>query len=100
MSTSKMLKIGQKIKAARKIKRITQDELAKVIGVSDKSISAYESDRANPPLSVVEKISKATNQSLNFFLEETIETSILSKLTEVENQFKEIKRLLKRRKLV
>jgi len=95
-----MLKIGQKIKAARKIKRITQDELAKVIGVSDKSISAYESDRANPPLSVVEKISKATNQSLNFFLEETIETSILSKLTEVENQFKEIKRLLKRRKLV
>jgi transcriptional regulator with XRE-family HTH domain len=95
-----MFKIGQKIKAARKIKRITQDELAKVIGVSDKSISAYESDRANPPLSVVEKISKATNQSLNFFLEDTIETSILSKLMEVENQFKEIKRLLKRRKLV
>ena len=95
-----MLKIGQKIKAARKIKRITQSELAKVIGVSDKSISAYESDRANPPLSVVEKISKATNQSLNFFLEETIETSILSKLTEVESQFKEIKRLLKRRNLV
>ena len=100
MSTSRMFKIGQKIKAARKIKRITQDELAKVIGVSDKSISAYESDRANPPLSVVEKISKATNQSLNFFLEDTIETSILSKLMEVENQFKEIKRLLKRRKLV
>ena len=95
-----MLKIGQKIKAARKIKRITQDELANIIGVSDKSISAYESDRANPPLNVVEKISKATNQSLNFFLEESVETSILSKLTEVENQFKEIKRLLKRKNIV
>ncbi len=95
-----MLKIGQKIKAARKIKRITQDELARVIGVSDKSISAYESDRANPPLNVVEKISKATNQSLNFFLEESIETSILSKLTEVENQFKEIKKLLKGKNIV
>lgn len=95
-----MLKIGQKIKAARKIKRITQEELAKVMGISDKSISAYESDRAVPPLSVVEKISKATNQPLSFFLEETIETSILSKLREVETQFKEIKELLKKEKLI
>jgi transcriptional regulator with XRE-family HTH domain len=95
-----MLKIGQKIKAARKVKRITQEELARAIGVSDKSISAYESNRANPPLNVIEKISKITNQSLGFFLEETIEVSILSKLREVEAQFEEIKKLLKKEKLV
>lgn len=95
-----MIKIGQKIKSARKIKRITQEDLAKAIGVSDKSISAYESNRANPPLDVVEKIANATNQHLGFFLEETIESSILSKLREVEIQFKEIKKLLKKEKLV
>lgn len=95
-----MLKIGQKIKAARKIRRITQDELAKVIGVSDKSISAYESSRANPSLNMVEKIAKATNQPLSFFLEETVEISILSKLREVEVQFKEIKKLLEKEKFI
>ncbi|MFA6185228.1 MAG: helix-turn-helix transcriptional regulator [Candidatus Shapirobacteria bacterium] len=95
-----MLKIGQKIKAARKIRRITQEELANAMGVSDKSISAYESDRANPPLSVIEKISKVTDQPLSFFLEETIETSILSKLREVEIQFKEIKKLLEKEKFI
>lgn len=95
-----MIKIGSKIKSARKIKRITQEELAQAIGVSDKSVSAYESDRANPPLSMVEKISKATNQPLSFFLEETIEVSILSKLREIETQFKEIKSLLKKDKLI
>jgi len=95
-----MLKIGQKIKAARKIKRITQEELAKAMGVSDKSISAYESNRANPPLNVIEKISKITNQPLNFFLEETTEISILSKLREIEFQFNEIKKLLEKEKFV
>jgi len=95
-----MSKIGQKIKAARKIRRVTQEELANAMGVSDKSISAYESGRANPPLNVVEKISKVTNQPLSFFLNDTVETSILSKLREVETQFKEIKRLLKKEKFI
>lgn len=95
-----MLKIGQKIKAARKIRRITQEELARAMGVSDKSISAYESNRANPPLHVIEKISKVTDQPMSFFLEETVEISILSKLREVETQFKEIKKLLKKEKFI
>lgn len=95
-----MIHVGKKIKEARKLKRITQEDLASVVGISDKSISAYESNRAVPPLDVLEKIANATNQSLNFFLEETVEGSILSRLKEVEEQFQEIKKLLKKEKLI
>ena len=91
--------IGTKIKAARKLKRITQEDLAAAIGVSDKSISAYESNRTNPPIPVLEKIAKATNQPLNYFMEESVEVSIASRLKEIETLFQEVKKLLKEQKL-
>lgn len=95
-----MIHVGKKIKDARKFKRITQEDLADAIGVSDKSISAYESNRARPPLHVLEKIALATGKPLHFFVEETVESSVLSKLKEVEEQFKEIKKLLKKEKII
>lgn len=93
-----MVKIGQKIKAARKRKQITQEDLARVVGVSDKSISAYESERAQPPIQVLEKIAKNTDQSLSYFLDEEKETTIITKLRNVETQLMEIKALLKKQK--
>lgn len=93
-----MVNVGQKIRQARKLKRITQDDLAQAIGVSDKSISAYESMRANPPLSVLEKISKATNRPLSYFIEENTEASVLAKLRDVEEELQEIRELLKKQK--
>lgn len=92
-----MHKLGEKIKQARKVKHITQDDLAQAIGVSDKSISAYESDRISPPIKVLEKIAGETGQSLTYFLEEKVEDSILAKLNEIEKLFSEIKNLLKKR---
>lgn len=91
-----MVKVGKKIKLARKTKRITQEDLAMAIGVSDKSISAYESGRISPPLKVLEKIANSTDHSLSYFLEENVETSILAKLNEIERQFMEVKKLLKK----
>lgn len=37
---------------------LTQDELARKIGISKKSISAYETGRAVPPLRIALKIAK------------------------------------------
>ncbi|MEP7167249.1 MAG: helix-turn-helix transcriptional regulator [Candidatus Woesebacteria bacterium] len=87
--------VSKRIKEARKKIQITQEELASAIGISDKSISAYESDRIEPPLQVLEKIAAATKQPLRFFIEDTIESAILSKLADVETQLKEIQALLK-----
>lgn len=91
-----MLKIGEKIKKARKIRQITQSQLAKITGVSDKSISAYESNRVKPPVYVLEKIARMTGQSISFFLEDSPEGMILSKLREIEKQFTEIKAILEK----
>lgn len=88
------MNIGKKIRSARKIKQITQEDLARAIGVSDKSISAYESERIHPPIAVLEKIADTTHHSLTYFLEDSVESSILSKLETIEKEFKEIKQLL------
>ncbi|HTK03706.1 MAG TPA: helix-turn-helix transcriptional regulator [Alphaproteobacteria bacterium] len=90
-----MSQLGEKIKKARITKEITQEDLAKAIGVSDKSISAYESGRVSPPIVILRKISAETSQPLNYFLEEKAELSVLSKLEKIERDFEEIKRLLK-----
>ena len=86
--------LAKRIKSARLTCRLSQVVLARQIGVSDKSISAYESNRVSPPLKVLEKIAEQTDQTLTFFLEDSIDSAILAKLKEVERQFKEIKFLL------
>lgn len=90
-----MLKIGYKIKQARKNRHITQENLAGAVGVSDKSISAYELNRAEPPLKILEKIAEETGQPFSYFVEENPQSQILSKLTMVEKELEEIKQLLR-----
>lgn len=92
-----MKNIGQKIKQARNDRRITQEALAKAIGVSDKSISAYESGRVQPPLEALEKIASYTDQSLTYFIEPTNDSNIIKKLNEVQIIFEEIKSLLQKK---
>lgn len=87
--------LGNKIREARKIKRVTQEELATAVGVSDKSISAYESGRIDPPLAILERIAQTTDHTVQYFLEESTESTILAKLTEIQRLFEEIKAALK-----
>jgi transcriptional regulator with XRE-family HTH domain len=86
-----MRKVGMMIKIARKTRRITQSDLAKAIGVSNKSVSAYESGRIQPPLKMLEKIADSTEHDVEFFVGGYIESKIFAKLNEIEKLFKEIK---------
>lgn len=52
------MRIGEKIKTARKQKGLTQDELAKQVGLSTMSIRRYESGERICPQSEFAKISK------------------------------------------
>ncbi len=86
-----------KIRSARKQARLSQQELSEAIGVSDKAISAYEVGRSAPRLKVLTKISVATNQSLSYFLSnqpEEISDHILTKLTSIEQELKQLRQLL------
>jgi transcriptional regulator with XRE-family HTH domain len=54
--------IGQKIKQARKVKGITQEELGKIVGVQKSAIAKYESGRVvNIKRSTLQKIASALN---------------------------------------
>lgn len=89
--------LAKRIFKARKEAHLSQQALAQTIGVSDKSISAYEKGRAAPSIDKLKKIAASTNQSLNFFTEEKIEKNMVSsKLNKIEQELKEIKKLLKK----
>ena len=57
----------EKIKRARIEARLSQKELAKKIGVSSKTISAYETGRAIPPVFTLVKIAKAVDFPFDIF---------------------------------
>lgn len=63
----KITELAKRIKAARLEKQLSQQELGRALGISDKTISAYESSRATPPLPTLIKMSVILKKDLNFF---------------------------------
>lgn len=53
------LTFGEKVRAVRKKKGITQVEFAKIIGVTQRVVSYYENSSENPSIALVDKIAKA-----------------------------------------
>lgn len=95
----KTVDIAKRIRQAREEAHLSQEELAEAVGVSDKSISAYEKGRANPPLNKLKMIAQSTSHSLHYFTDENIDQATLaSKLESIEKQFQEVKKLLKKSK--
>ncbi len=89
--------LATRIKTARKEARLSQQDLASGIGLSDKSISAYEQGRSTPPFSKLKQIAQVTDHPISYFTNavtdhETIDTIILS----IERELQEVKKLLKK----
>lgn len=55
----------QNIKKARVSSELSQKELAKKLGISDKTVSAYETGRAIPPTPTLAKIAEITKVSMS-----------------------------------
>ena len=55
---------GHEIKKLRQELNLSQERFGKKIGVSGKSISAYETGRVMPPLKIMEKIAKVYKTKL------------------------------------
>lgn len=88
--------LSKKIRQARVDANLSQEELAQAIGVSDKSVSAYEQGRATPPFKKLQDIASKTNHSLTYFTEEkTDQAALKNKLKSIEKELEEIKKLLK-----
>ena len=55
---------GKIIKELREMKQLTQVELANIIGVSDKTISKWETGKGLPDISLIEPLAKALEVSV------------------------------------
>lgn len=62
------MNIGEKIKNARKEKKMTQRELAESIGKGFSTVQKYELNLIQPPVDVIEDISKVLSVSVNYLL--------------------------------
>lgn len=60
--------IGNRIKKERAKKKITQEELAKMIGVSPSTIGMYEQNRREPDYKTLVELSKIFNCSVDYLL--------------------------------
>ncbi|MBI3443081.1 helix-turn-helix transcriptional regulator [Candidatus Woesebacteria bacterium] len=90
-------RLASRIRQAREATSLSQASLARAIGVSDKSVSAYELGRAVPPLAKLKKIASQTNQPLVFFTEDDVDEFVVAgKLAKVERQLADIKRIIRK----
>ncbi len=88
--------IGKKIKKIRDGYNLSQDRFAKRIGLSGKTISAYERGRTSPPLKVLDKISSIYNTPI-VNMNDVHKYELRSKINNIESELLHLKELLKDR---
>ena len=59
------MKIGNRIKEIRQIRKLSQDDLGKLIGVSKQAISMYERGERSPDIDTLTKIAEVLNVDIN-----------------------------------
>ncbi len=68
---------GKKLKDARIENGLSQRSLGLSIGLSDKTISSYESSRSYPSLDILKKLTEKLGRSFDYFLSSDSEKDIL-----------------------
>jgi len=65
------MSIGFQIRWARESKKLTQQELAKRIGIPRETISHYENDKMTPGAANLKKIADALDKPVDYFFQKT-----------------------------
>lgn len=79
---------GTILKNLRLEKNITQKDLAKHLGVSDRSVGYYETGQRTPPPDILEKIADYFNVTVDFLLGRTEERNPYSEKN-IEEEYKD-----------
>ncbi len=78
---------GERLTAVRKRKKISQDELAKAIGVHAPVIGRYERDEVKPSIEVAAKIAEALGVSLDYLVgiaDTELDSSLTQKILAIQ----------------
>lgn len=80
--------MGERIKAARKRKKITQQKLGDLIGLNEKTISAIENDNALTKLENLVKICDVLEVSPNYLLLGTSKSALIEETSRLAQLLK------------
>ena len=69
------MSIGENIKKLRESHKLTQEEFGKIVGVTDKAVSSWETGAKAPRMGVVQKISDYFNINKSVILDDPIESN-------------------------
>lgn len=93
--------LGKRIKMARVEARISQLQVGVSLGVSDKTISGYESGRIAPPVDKLLQLADLFKKPITFFLgSDPREYKVASRLRSVEVALRDIRKQLNEIKLL
>jgi transcriptional regulator with XRE-family HTH domain len=93
--------LGRRIKQAREEARLSQLQVGVSIGVSDKTISGYESGRISPPIDKLLNLADLFKKPISYFLgSDPKDYKVASRLRAVEISLREIRNQLNEIKLI
>lgn len=72
------MSVGKNIKKFRKLNKLTQEELALKMGVSDKTISSWEVDRTEPDIGTIQQLADFFGCELTDLIGESNQTYYLN----------------------
>lgn len=81
--------IGKKIKELREIKQITQEELAKYLGVAPQTVYKYEKEINEPDLKTTSKIAEYFNVTADYLLGRTDNPDMLNEPIQIAASMKD-----------
>ena len=85
------MKLAEKISKFKKVKNLSQLDLANITGISKDAISKYERGEANPSVDYAKRIADALGISLDFLVSEDEKENLLD--NETVSRIKEIQKL-------
>jgi transcriptional regulator with XRE-family HTH domain len=93
--------LGKKIKQAREESRMSQLQLAVLLGLSDKTISGYETGRIEIPVKHLIQMGEIFKKPISYFIgADPREYKLTSRLRAVEISMREIRKQLNEIKLL
>lgn len=87
--------IGERIKDLRTQKKLTQSDLAKMVGLTYIQIGRYETEKSNPSSDILQKLAQALDTTSDYLMNGASDEVISAQLTDKEllNQFKQVEKL-------
>lgn len=85
--------VGRQIKSIRDKRNLSQERFGKKLGLSGKTISAYETSKATPPLYVLERVSEVYEVNI-FDIPPSQKQDISKRMNNISNAVKELQNIL------